>query len=145
MTALAHGFSVALTPKFHASTFGHDAQELGVTWVSGGGGMLEFLAAQPESTWVESRLRTIYAAPGPPAPQRDQLEARFGVRILTGYGMSENPFGCAESVTSRTKTGSIGRPRQPASRAFENELRITHPDGREVEPGEVRAMWLRHP
>jgi carnitine-CoA ligase len=145
MSALAHGFSVALTPKFHASTFWHDARALKVTSVNVVGAMLEFLAAQPESTWVESSLRTIYAAPGPPPAQRDQLEARFGVRILTGYGMSENPFGCAESATSRMKARSIGRPRQPASRAFENELRIVTPDGRDVDAGEVGELCFRNP
>ncbi len=145
MTALSHGFAVALTPKFHASTFWHDARALEVTSVNVVGAMLEFLAAQPENTWVESPLRTIYAAPGPPPAQRDRLEARFGVRILTGYGMSENPFGCAESATSRMKAGSIGRPRQPASRAFENELRIVHPEGGEVEPGEVGELCFRNP
>jgi crotonobetaine/carnitine-CoA ligase len=145
MTALAHGFAVALTPKFHASTFWRDARALEVTSVNVVGAMLEFLAAQPESTWVESPLRTIYAAPGPPPAQRDRLEARFGVRILTGYGMSENPFGCAESATSRTKAGSIGRPRQPASHAFENELRIVKPEGGDVEPGEVGELCFRNP
>jgi len=145
MTALAHGYAMALTPKFHASTFWHDGRALGVTSVNVVGAMLEFLAAQPESTWVETSLRRIYAAPGPPPAQRDRLEARFGVRILTGYGMSENPFGCAESPTSRLKAGSIGRPRQPASRAFENELRIVHPEGDDVEPGEVGELGFRNP
>jgi carnitine-CoA ligase len=145
MTALAHGFAVALTPKFHASTFWRDAQALEVTSVNVVGAMLEFLAAQPESTWVESPLRTIYAAPGPPPAQRDQLEARFRVRIVTGYGMSENPFGAAESATSRMKAGSIGRPRQPASRAFENELRIVHPKGGDVDAGEVGELCFRNP
>ncbi len=145
MSALAHGFAVALTPKFHASTFWRDAQALGVTSVNVVGAMLEFLAGQPESTWVESSLRTIYAAPGPPPAQRDRLEARFGVRILTGYGMSENQFGCAESATSRMKAGSIGRPRQPASGAFENELRIVQPEGGDVEPGEVGELCFRNP
>src|SRR5207245_8678064 len=74
MSALAHGFAVALTPKFHASTFWRDAQVLGVTSVNVVGAMLDFLAAQPENTWVESSLRTIYAAPGPPPAQRDRLE-----------------------------------------------------------------------
>ena len=145
MTALAHGFSVALTPKFHASTFWRDAHALRVTSVNVVGAMLEFLAAQPEGTWVESPLRTIYAAPGPPPAQRDQLESRFQVRILTGYGMSENPFGCAESSSSRMKAGSIGRPRQPASRAFENELRIVHPAEDDVETGEVGELCFRNP
>jgi len=107
--------------------------------------MLEFLAAQPESTWVESSLRTIYAAPGPPPAQRDRLEARFRVRILTGYGMSENPFGCAESATSRTKPNSVGRPRQPASGAFENELRIVRPEGGDTKTGEVGELCFRNP
>jgi acyl-CoA synthetase (AMP-forming)/AMP-acid ligase II len=145
MTALAHGFPVALTPKFHASTFWRDAQALGVTSVNVVGAMLEFLAAQPESTWVESSLRTIYAAPGPLPPQRDRLEARFRVRILTGYGMSENPFGCAESETSRAKARSIGRPRQPASRAFENELRIARQEGGEAAVREVGELFFRNP
>ncbi len=145
MTTLAHGFATALTPKFHASTFWRDARELGVTSVNVVGAMLEFVAAQPESVWAESSLRTIYAAPGPPPAQRDRLEARFGVRILTGYGMSENPFGCAESASSRMKSGSIGRPRQPASHAFENELRIVKPEGGDVEPGEVGELCFRNP
>jgi crotonobetaine/carnitine-CoA ligase len=145
MTALAHGFPIGLTPKFHASTFWRDAQALGVTSVNVVGAMLEFLAAQPESTWVESSLRTIYAAPGPPPAQRDQLEARFRLRILTGYGMSENPFGCAESATSRTKPRSIGLPRQPASPAFENELRIVPQEGGDAEAGEVGELYFRNP
>jgi crotonobetaine/carnitine-CoA ligase len=145
MSALAHGFGVALTPKFHASTFWRDAQVLGVTSVNVVGAMLDFLAAQPESTWVESSLRTIYAAPGPPPAQRDRLEARFRVRILTGYGMSENPFGCAESATSRTKPNSVGRPRQPASGAFENELRIVRPEGGDAKTGEAGELRFRNP
>jgi len=144
MTALAHGFAVALSPKFHATTFWRDARTLEVTSVNVVGAMLEFLAAQPEGAWVESALRTIYAAPGPPPALRDRLEARFRVRILTGYGMSENPFGCAESATSRTKTGSIGRPRQPASREFENELRIVRQEGGDAEPGEVGELCFRN-
>jgi len=145
MTALAHGFTLALTPKFHATTFWRDARALEVTSVNVVGAMLEFLAAQPQSTWVESPLRAIYAAPGPAPAQRDALEARFHVRILTGYGMSENPFGCAESATSRMKAGSIGRPRQPASRGFENEMRIARQEGGDAKPGEVGELCFRNP
>jgi acyl-CoA synthetase (AMP-forming)/AMP-acid ligase II len=107
--------------------------------------MLEFLASQPESSWTESSLRTIYAAPGPAPKERDELERRFKVRILTGYGMSENPFGCAESPTSRMKANSIGRPRQPASGAFENQLRIIRPEGGEAEPGQVGELCFKNP
>src|SRR5947208_2956922 len=59
--------------------------------------------------------------------------------------MSENPFGCAESATSRMKAGSIGRPRQPASGAFENELRIVRLEGGDAGPGEVGELCFRNP
>ncbi len=145
MTTLAHGFPMALTAKFHASSFWQDARALQVTAVNVVGAMLEFLAAQPRSTFVESSLRTIYAAPGPPPAQRDELERRFKVRILTGYGMSENPFGCAESPTSRMKTGSIGRPRQPASGEFVNEMRIVRPADGNAATDEIGELCFRNP
>ena len=145
MTSLVHGFPVALTAKFHASTFWKDARQLEVTSVNVVGAMLEMLAAQAPDTWVESQLRTIYAAPGPAPQQRDQLEQRFRIRIVTGYGMSENPFGCVESRTSRNKSHSIGSPRQPASGAFENELRILKEDGADAAGGEVGELCFRNP
>ena len=145
MTPLAYGFALALTPKFHASTFWQDARALEATTVNVVGAMLEFLAAQPEATWVASPLHTIYAAPAPPPAQRDLLEARFRVRIQAGYGMSENTFGCAESATSRSKAVSVGRPRQPSSGAFENQLRIVNPEGGEVPVDEVGELCFRNP
>ena len=145
MGALAYGYGLGLTPRFHASTFWRDARALQVTEVNVVGAMLEFLAAQPQSTWVESPLRTIYAAPGPAPAQRDELEARFHVRIISGYAMTENPFGCIESETSRAKAGSVGRPRQPKSRVWENQLRIINSTGDAVEPGEVGELTFRNP
>ena len=145
MSALARGFSIAVSAKFHASTFWREARELGVTSVNVVGAMLEFLAAQPSDTWVESGLRTIYAAPAPAPELRRELEQRFRVRIVTGYGMSENPFGCIEGSTSRDKPGSIGRPRQPASGAFKNEVRILKPDTSDVSDGDVGELCFRNP
>lgn len=147
MTALAHGHSLALSARFHASTFWEDARALGVTAVNVVGAMLAMLERQPEASWVESSLRTIYAAPAPATPAvRTALEARFRVRIVGGYGMSENPFGCAETATSRAKAGSIGRPRQPAAGAFVNELRIVDPEsGRDAETGKLGELRFRNP
>ena len=145
MTALAHGYGCAISPKFHASTFWREARDLQVTSVNVVGAMLEFLAKQPTENWTESHVRTIYAAPGPDPELRAKLEGRFHVRILTGYGMSENPFGCIESRTSRDKAGSIGRPRQPASGAFENRLRVIGSDGADAPDGEVGELCFQNP
>lgn len=145
MSTLAHGYPLALSEKFHATTFWQDAKRLEVTSVNVVGAMLEFVARQPESAWVESSLRTIYAAPAPRPEQRRELEQRFKVRIVTGYGMSENPFGCAETSSSRDKAGSVGRPRQPASGAFQNRLRILKPDQQDAAEAEVGELCFQNP
>ena len=132
MSSLMCGHSLAISERFHASSFWRDAANLEVTSVNVIGAMLTFLERQPAESWTKSRLHTIYAAPAPEPANRRALEERFAVRITGGYGMSENPFGCAESATSRMKARSIGRPRQPSSRAFENELRIVKPDGSRI-------------
>jgi crotonobetaine/carnitine-CoA ligase len=124
MSALMCGHSLAVSDRFHATTFWQDARELEVTEVNLIGAMLTFVERQPQERFVESGLRTVYAAPAPEPDRRRELEARFKVRVTSGYGMSENTFGCAESRTSRDKPGSIGRPRQPASGAFVNRLLI---------------------
>jgi crotonobetaine/carnitine-CoA ligase len=87
----------------------------------------------------------MYAAPAPAPDERSALELRFGLRIIGGYGMSENTFGCIENAESRTKTLSIGRPRQPASGAFTNELRIVTPGMAEARPGELGELLFRNP
>jgi crotonobetaine/carnitine-CoA ligase len=145
MSALMHGYGLALSERFHASTFWEEARGLEITAVNVIGAMLTFLARQPEETWTTSPLRTIYAAPAPAPGERRALEDRFRVRITGGYGMSENTFGCAESPTSRDKAGSIGRPRQPESGAFRNELRIVTESGAEAAQGEPGELCFRNP
>ncbi|MGH2490304.1 MAG: class I adenylate-forming enzyme family protein [Candidatus Limnocylindria bacterium] len=145
MTSLAYGYAMALSEKFHASTFWSDARDLGVTSVNVVGAMVAILARQPRDTWVPSALRTMYAAPAPAPEERRALEERFRVRIVGGYGMSENTFGCVENAESRRKPLSVGRPRQPASGAFTNELRIVTPEGKDARPGEVGELRFRNP
>jgi crotonobetaine/carnitine-CoA ligase len=145
MASLAHGHAVVLSERFHASTFWSDARRLGATSVNVVGAMVAILARQPQDSWVDSALRTMYAAPAPAPDERSALELRFGLRIIGGYGMSENTFGCIENAASRTKTLSIGRPRQPASGAFTNELRIVTPGMAEARPGELGELLFRNP
>lgn len=144
MAALAHGYPVALTERFHASTFWTEARDLAVTSVNVVGAMVAILARQPQDSWVPSALRTMYAAPAPAPEERSALEQRFGVRIVGGYGMSENTFGCVEHAGSRQKPLSIGRPRQPTSRAFTNELRIVTEEAAEAGPDEIGELLFRN-
>lgn len=143
MTALAHGMPLALSARFSASGFWREAAAFGATTTNVVGAMLEMLARQPVETFQKSALRTIYAAPAPAGEQRAHLERRFGVRIVSGYGMTELPFGAIDSPTSREKTNSVGRPRCHPWRPFGNELRITA-EGSEVPRGEVGELQFRN-
>jgi crotonobetaine/carnitine-CoA ligase len=144
MTALANGYELVVTPKFRASTFWRDAADLGVTEVNLIGAMLAILARQPPEAFVVGALRTIYAAPALEPPENRAFESRFGVRIVTGFGMSENTFGCIESLTSRPKSGSIGRPRNHPDGLISNELRIVTPAGEVAPPGTVGELQFRN-
>jgi crotonobetaine/carnitine-CoA ligase len=145
LTALCNGYRLALTAEFHASTFWADAAALGTTETNVIGAMLAILSRQPPETWQQTALRTIYATPALDVAQRRALETRFRVRIVTGYGMTESPFGCIESPTSRNKDGSVGRPRQHPAGLFENRLRVVAPDGRVLAPGETGEIQLQSP
>lgn len=145
MSSLWHGYPMALSDRFHASTFWADARDLGVTSVNVIGAMVAILERQPRDAWTPSALRTMYAAPAPGPGERAGLEQRFRLRIVGGYGMSENTFGCVENAESRRKPLCIGRPRQPASRAFTNELRVVTPGGSDASAGEVGELRFRNP
>jgi len=144
MTALANGYPLVVSPKFRASTFWREAAELGVTEVNLIGAMLAILARQPDEMFVRGALRTIYAAPALEPPENRALEARFGVRIVTGFGMSECTFGCIETPTSRAKSASIGRPRAHPGGLIPNELRIVAPAGALVPRGTVGELQFRN-
>jgi crotonobetaine/carnitine-CoA ligase len=144
MTALANGYPLVVSPKFRASTFWRDAAELGVTEVNLIGAMVAILSRQPDDMFVRGALRTIYAAPALEPPENRALEARFGVRIVTGFGMSECTFGCIETPTSRAKSSSIGRPRSHPGGLISNELRIVAPAGELAPRGTVGELQFRN-
>ncbi|MDQ6942632.1 MAG: AMP-binding protein [Candidatus Eremiobacteraeota bacterium] len=144
MTALANGYPLAVSPKFRASTFWRDAAELSVTEVNLIGAMVAILARQPAAAFVRGALRTIYAAPALEPPENRALETRFGVRIVTGFGMSECTFGCIETPTSRAKSASIGRPRTHPAGSIPNELRIVAPSGELAPRGTVGELQFRN-
>ncbi len=144
MTALANGYPLVVSPKFRASTFWRDAAELRVTEVNVIGAMLAILARQPPEMFEPGALRTIYAAPALEPPENRALEARFGVRVVTGFGMSECTFGCIETPTSRDKAASIGQPRAHPDGAIPNALRIVAPSGELAPRGTVGELQFRN-
>jgi len=116
-----------------------------VTAVNLVGAMLELLARSSSDPRPETcELNLIYAAPAPEPQQRDALETRFRARIVGGYGMTETPYGCIDSTSSRWKRSSVGRARQHPWREFKNDLKIMN-DGSPARPGDVGELQFRNP
>ncbi len=136
--------SLALLPAFSASTFIDSARRHGATEFNAIGAMLEILMRQPERPDdAENPLRLCYTGPAPPEARQLEIEARFGLRIVCGYAMSETPYGTIWARGTRP-FGTLGGVRQHPTLGVVNEGRVMR-DGRPAEIGEVGELELRNP
>ncbi|WP_405808146.1 AMP-binding protein [Streptomyces sp. NBC_00210] len=105
--ALAGGASVALRRRFSASRFLSDVREYGATYFTYVGRAVQYLLATPERD--DDREHGLRLGFGTEAGAVDvaRFEARFGVRLVEGYGSSEG--GAAIQRTPDTPAGAIGR------------------------------------
>jgi long-chain acyl-CoA synthetase len=66
-----------------------------------------------------------------------RAEARLGVEVRQGFGMTEATFATLNAPPDRRVFGSVGRP------AWGVELRITDDEGRERPQGSAGEVWVR--
>src|SRR4029079_10897133 len=82
-----------------------------------------------------------------PSPERDgqeAFEARFGLRVVCGYAMSESPYGLIWRHGTRP-FGTLGSPRQHPRLGTVNEVLVVDDEGRELGTGETGELLLRNP
>lgn len=105
--ALAAGAGVALRDRFSASGFLPDVREFGATYFTYVGRAVQYLLATPPHP--DDRAHPLRLGFGTEAGAVDaaRFEARFGARLVEGYGSSEG--GAAIQRTPDTPTGAIGR------------------------------------
>ncbi|MGW2018910.1 AMP-binding protein [Streptomyces sp. NPDC001927] len=105
--ALAAGASVALRDRFSASGFLPDVREFGATYFTYVGRVVQYLLATPPHP--DDRAHPLRLGFGTEAGAVDaaRFEARFGARLVEGYGSSEG--GAAIPRTPSTPAGAIGR------------------------------------
>jgi crotonobetaine/carnitine-CoA ligase len=145
MGSLACGASLALLPRFSASGFLDAARRYGATEFNAIGAMLEILMRQPERPDdAGTPLRLCYTGPAPERSRQEQIEARFGLRIVVGYAMSESPYGLIWRHGTRP-FGTLGSARQHPDLGIVNEARAVAADGRELGAGETGELLLRNP
>jgi crotonobetaine/carnitine-CoA ligase len=136
--------SLALLPAFSASGFIDSARRHGATEFNAIGAMLEILMRQPERpNDADNPLRLCYTGPAPPEQRQLEIEARFGLRIVCGYAMSETPYGTIWARGTRP-FGTLGSIRQHPTLGVVNEGRVMH-EGRPAGIGEVGELELRNP
>jgi crotonobetaine/carnitine-CoA ligase len=136
--------SLVLLPRFSASTLLDSARRYGATEFNAIGAMVEMLMRQPErADDADNPLRLCYTGPAPTEERQLQIERRFGLRLTSGYAMSETPYGTVWRRGTRPY-GTLGSIRQHPTLGEINEGRVMA-DGKPVAPGEVGELELRNP
>ena len=91
-------------------------------------------------------VKVAYGVPALPGELRAELEDRYGMKVLSGFGMSETTFGLVESLDGLRKPGSMGVPRHhPDPSVPRTEARIVDGTGQDVPDGQVGELVLRNP
>ena len=145
MGSLACGAGLVLLPRFSASTFLDTARRHGATEFNAIGAMLEILMRQePGPDDADTPLRLCYTGPAPARDRQEEIERRFGLRIVVGYAMSETPYGLIWPHGSRPY-GTLGTPRQHPVLGVVNEAKVIGPGGEVLPPGETGELLLRNP
>ncbi len=145
MGSLACGAGLVLLPRFSASGFLDAARRHGATEFNAIGAMLEILMRQPPRPGdAANPLRLCYTGPAPARERQEEIERRFGLRIVCGYALSETPYGLIWPRGTRP-FGTLGTVRQHPRLGTVNEARVVAEDGRELGPGETGELLLRNP
>jgi crotonobetaine/carnitine-CoA ligase len=143
--SLACGAGLVLLQRFSASGFLDSARRHGATEFNAIGAMLEILMRQPvRSDDAANPLRLCYTGPSPAQAWQEAFEARFGLRVVCGYAMSESPYALIWPHGTRP-FGTLGSARQHPTLGVINEARVVDDDGRELGSGETGELLLRNP
>jgi crotonobetaine/carnitine-CoA ligase len=100
--------------------------------------MLEILVRQPEhDDDADTPLRLCYTGPSPTRERHLEIERRFGLEVVCGYGMSETTYGLFWARGTRPY-GTLGSPRQHPTLGHVNDARVIDVDERGVGELELR-------
>lgn len=144
---LAAGASLALVPKFSASTFWRTVADTGATQANIIAAVGNILARRPRSEFVRGHgLRVVYGAPISPDLEKTFRE-EFGVpMMIEGYGMSEIPGAANNPYDDEKRPNSFGLPaRHPDPSIAFSELRVVDDDGRDLPAGQTGELWVKTP
>lgn len=146
MGAIGAEGAMVLAPRFSASRFWPDVREHGVTVFNFIGAMTVILSKkEPSPDDRDHSVRVAYGVPALPHDVRTDIEQRFGIACISGFGMSETTFGLLEPVDAPRHPDSMGIPRSHPDPAYPaTEVKVVDADGVEVARGEVGELVVRN-
>lgn len=142
VTPLTHGGSLAMPPRFSASSFWRDALQFECTWVNAVPTIIAYLiqSAPPELGPAQlSHIRFCRSASAALPPEHHRaFESRFGVDIIETMGLTETAAPSFSNPVQRElrRIGSIGKPSG-------TEARVVDAHGAQLGPGQVGEIQLR--
>ncbi|MGI5352599.1 AMP-binding protein [Streptomyces sp. CA-250714] len=137
--ALAAGAGVALARRFSASRFLPDVRAYGATYFTYVGRAVQYLLATPaREDDADNPLRLGFGTEAGPVDAA-RFTARFGVRLVEGYGSSEG--GAALQHTEGAPPGAVGRAAPGTDLAVvDPDTGVERPRARRAPDGTLRGV-----
>ena len=137
-TALVVDGRAALLSRFSARAFWGEAKRSGATEVGVVGAMSSMLLNQPPVPGDRHhRVRMMHGAAGIPMDRRAEFEDRFGLRLVTGFAMTETGHFSTTGPSDPMRYRASGRP------VSQFEVAVVDADGHEVPAGAVGELVVR--
>ncbi len=137
-TALVLDGRAALVSRFSAATFWDQVRAAGATEVGVVGAVSSILLRQERSPADrDHNVRMMHGAAGIPMDRRAAFEERFGLRLVTGFAMTETGHFSTTSPDDPMRYRASGRP------VPQYEVLVVDADDNEVPPGTVGELVVR--
>ena len=137
-TALVVGGRAALVSRFSASTFWDQVRAAGATEVGVVGAVSSILLRQePGPADRDHNVRMMHGAAGIPMDRRADFEERFGLKLVTGFAMTETGHFSTTSPDDPMRYRASGRP------VPQYEVAVVDADDNELPTGTVGELVAR--
>ena len=134
-TALVVDGRAALVSRFSAGTFWDQVRAAGATEVGVVGAVSSILLRQqPGPTDRDHNVRMMHGAAGIPMDRRADFEKRFGLKLVTGFAMTETGHFSTTSPDDPMRYKASGRP------VPQYEVAVVDTDDNELPPGSVGEL-----
>jgi crotonobetaine/carnitine-CoA ligase len=146
MGAIGAQGALVLAARFSASKFWPDVKRHGVTVFNFIGAMTVILSKKaPGPEDRDHKVRVAYGVPALPHDVRMEIQERFNLDCVSGFGMSETTFGLLEPLDQPRRAASMGLPRShPSPDLKPTEVMVIDEDGNRQPPGTVGELVLRN-